>query len=107
MSDFTHHLRLWLDNEEWIYNEMRLQVRRAMESPFESIIDIDLDRRILWQAEQNIKDTVEEAVYGVLDTLPQSLESGIVREFTTMGLANVEWREIAESYLEVEQEPQA
>ena len=100
MSDFTHHLSLWLDNDQGSYELLRDCCRAAVRSPWTGLVEVDMSRRIRWQAEVNIKDTVEDALYGALELLPYGLEGSIIREFIIMALANVEWRQLAESYLE-------
>ena len=104
MSNFTHHMSLWLDNEPGSYEEMLECVREAIADPFKSMVSIELERRILWKSQALMKELVEDAVHDVLDTLPEGIAAGIVREFVTMGLANVEWGEIAENYIETVRE---
>ena len=106
--DFTHHLDLWIaGSDAALYEACREIAREASRYPWTPTgLDpdsFDISDRIRWRCQELMKEAVEGWVYDVLDTLPDgsfNTPAGIVREFVTMGLAAVDWDEMARDYLE-------
>lgn len=96
MPDFTHDLRLWLDNEEADYTYWREAAHEAAQEA-SSCSQV---REGYWTAEEaakynladRMKDEITERAYGAL--------SDVWLELVTSALCDVDWHSIAEAYLE-------
>jgi len=88
----TWNVALWIDNDEGSYNYWRERSREILESDLSDDF-APPERKAVWLLADEIKDTIE-------DMSPLASEASLYSDLLGAALSEVDWREIAEHYLE-------
>lgn len=92
----TWCVNLWLANDEGLYNEALGVVRTAI-ADVKTGEYLTPEQAIACDVEDALKDWVEE----LADTMTgEQLQSSMVSDILTWALGQVDWRELAESWIE-------